>query len=329
MVRSSGLARAALVAALVTVVSGSLGAQVGFADRVVASDTMGQAGGGIFVPANALGRPDGSVHTLGVGGFLTLGFDVPIVDGPGADLVVAENPFRSFAAPWTTFAEVFFVEVSTDGLHFARFPALYTGPQVDPGAFAFVHTGAYGGLGGVAPVDLAADPTDIASYGGDAFDLADLATHPEVVAGLVDLQNVREVRLVDVRTGVDVDAAGRPIRDTGSGAADVDGVVAIHRQGQVAPGSPRLSLSIPGSGAFVLDVGDPDGLSDLQGLSASLFGIPVDPTFLFAIGQVTAVTPTSFQLVLPGPLPPSIPLRMAVSVRDAAGNASGAMRTRE
>ncbi|MGA0867582.1 MAG: hypothetical protein ACO3UM_01490 [Planctomycetota bacterium] len=328
MVRLIGWACAAALAAAVMGAS-PLRAQVGFADRVVASDTMGQAGGGIFAPANALGRPDGRVHTLGIGGFLTLGFDVPIVDGPGADLVVVENAFRSFAAPWMTFAEVCFVEVSTDGMHFARFPAQYTGPQVDPGAFAFVHTGDYAGLGGVAAADVAAEPANLASFGGDGFDLADLIAHPEVVAGRVDLQDVREVRLVDVRTGVDADAAGRPIRDAGAGAADVDGVVALHRQGTVAAGSPRVALVIPPSGAFVLDIEDPDGLADLQFLGASLFGVPVDPTFLFALGQVTAVTPTSFQIVLPGPLPASIPLRMAVTVRDAAGHASSAARTRQ
>lgn len=328
MVCVARLARAVGVFAACFAPAHHLCAQVGYADRVVAADTMGQAGGGIFMPTFALGRPDGAVHTLGIGGFLTLGFDVPIVDGPGADLVVAENAFRSFQAPWTTFAEVCFVEVSTDGVHFARFASRYTGPQVDPGAFAFVHTGFYGGLGGVGAVDLAADPTDVASYGGDAFDLADLTAHPEVVAGRVDLQQIREVRVVDVRTGVDTDSTGTPIRDAGSGAADIDGVVALHRQGSIAPGSPVVALQIPSTGAFVLDVADPDGLGDLQGLSASLFGVLVDPTFLFTLGQVTAVTPTSFQLVLPGPLPASIPLRMAVSVRDAAGASSSAMRTR-
>ena len=72
-----------------------------FATRVVAFDDRGQAGGGIFNPANALGQPGGStdVHSLGIGGSLTLGFDVVIVDGPGADLLIAENPFASTANP--------------------------------------------------------------------------------------------------------------------------------------------------------------------------------------------------------------------------------------
>ena len=96
-----------------------------FATQVVAFDDQGKAGGGIFDPRNALGRPQGftHVHSLGIAGSLTLGFDGAIADGPGADLIVTENPF--FSGPLGhAFSEVMFVEVSTNGRDFARVPRI-------------------------------------------------------------------------------------------------------------------------------------------------------------------------------------------------------------
>jgi hypothetical protein len=303
-----------------------------FASRVVAFDDRNQAGGGVFQPGNALGRADGSVHSLGRGGSLTLGFDVRITDGPGADLIVSENPFRSLGAPWETFAEVCFVEVSSDGRNFARIPSRYTGPQVDPGPFAFLNAGFYGGLAGGAAVELAApDPRDLVEAGGDAFDLADLIGDPLVQAGLVDLAAIAEVRLVDAVSGVDLDSAGVVIRDTGGGgSADIDGVTVLQHQGNQAPRGPRVELTIPADGDFALTISDPDGIADLDvaSLGVALFGVEVDPATLFEIGVVTAVGADSFTLRLGGSLPASIPLRMSVAVQDRAGNRSGASRTR-
>lgn len=302
-----------------------------FASRVIAADTRGQAGGGIFQPSNALTGPDGTVHSLGIGGHLTLGFDVVITNGPGADLIVAENPFRSLSAPWETFAELCFVEVSSDGTHFARIPSRYTGPQRHPGPFAMLHTGWFGGLPGAGPVELAAaDPQDVVRAGGDAIDLADLANHPLVLAGQVDLAAITQVRLVDVVSGVDRDAQGTPIFDTGGGSADLDGVTVVQHTAAQDPRGPRVDLTIPANGDFTLTIADPDGIADLDvtSLGLALWGVVVDPATLFQIGTVTHVSPTSFTLRLGAALPPSIPLRMAVSVKDRAGNRSGASRTR-
>jgi hypothetical protein len=187
-------------------------AQSVHATRVEHVDTQGGAGGGTFLPANALGPPQGPlhVHSLGIGGSLTLGFDVVIVDGPGADFLVAENPFH--VAFETSFAEVAFVEVSSNGIDFARFPSRYFGPQVDPGAFGTVTVGSYENLTGQSPavgIGVAgADPQDVVEAGGDAFDLRDLQGHPLVQLGLVDLTNITRIRIVDARTGVDRDSTG-------------------------------------------------------------------------------------------------------------------------
>jgi hypothetical protein len=57
------------------------------------------------------------VLSLGDRGEAILTFDYPISNGVGADFAVFENSFNN------TFLELAFVEVSSDGVHFVRFPA--------------------------------------------------------------------------------------------------------------------------------------------------------------------------------------------------------------
>jgi hypothetical protein len=313
-----------------------------FATRVVAFDTNGNLGGGVFRPENALGAPTGGgrnvgstdVHSLGVGGSLTLGFDVAGADGPGADLLVFENAFTT-GDPTRSFAEVAFVEVSSNGTTFARFPARYLGPDVDPGAFGTVAIGGYDNLAGSTPVLAGTapgtDPFDVVLAGGDAFDLADLRTHPDVVAGRVDLGAIRAVRLVDVRSGVDRDARGIAIRDAGGGSADIDAVAVLHRHGALDPRSPRTAVAIPADGRFAVTFEDPDGLGDLDAstLRCALFGLPVSPGTLLGASSVEALTATSVTFRFAVPLPPGLAYRCAFTVDDRAGSRSGASAARD
>ncbi len=304
-----------------------------FATRVVSHDDRGGAGGGVFDPNNALGRPDGgsNVHSLGNGGSLTLGFAVQLVDGPGADLIVSENPFASISDPWQTFAEVCFVEVSSDGTHFARFPSRYTGPDVEPGSFAFVDAGYYSGFAGVLTTDVtASDPFDVVDAGGDAFDLHDLHQDPLVTSGLVNLQAITEVRLVDAVSGVDVDSTGATVRDPSTGSADIDGVTVLqHAQNQSAH-APLVELLIPADGNFRVRFSDPDGLLDLDPTSfrAALWGIEVPITDVLAAMNSVQVDAQGVTLQLGGALPADVRLHLKFSVKDLAGNRSGAQRVR-
>src|SRR6187549_3614475 len=108
-------------AAFVAALCGSLSAQSPFATSVV-SFQQG-TGSGIFVQQNILGGPLGAgfsngsldVLTLGEGGSVVLGFAVAIQDRPGADFSVFEN---GFGGSFGVFAEIAFVEVSTDGVSF-------------------------------------------------------------------------------------------------------------------------------------------------------------------------------------------------------------------
>lgn len=157
-----------------------------------------------MLPAVALGPPvlneaGGSldVVSLGCEGVITLAFDPPgIVDGPGDDLVVYENPF---ATGDTTFAEPARVLVSDDGQDWRAFGCELTGAADWPPQ----------GCAGVTPVIAEGD----GFTGGDAFDLADVA-----------LSHARYVRIVDVSVayfGTDAWCTG------GAGGFDLDAVEAL------------------------------------------------------------------------------------------------------
>jgi hypothetical protein len=338
---SAAARRAPFVLSVLSAMTAAAAQSGPFATQVVRHDTRNNAGGGIFDPSLLLGAPRGGgaaqgsthVHSLGIAGDAVLGFGVVLTDGPGADFLVAENPFfLSFAR---SFAELAFVEVSSDGAAFARFPAAWYGPDAEPGPFGSILVGSCAGLAGATPVHAHpanpnADPQDVVEAGGEAFDLADLADHPLVRAGRVDLRAIRFVRLVDVQSGVDRDARGRLLRDAGSGSADVDAVTVIHHAGNQAPNGPRVTLRIPADGNFELGLADPDGLGDLDpaSLRAAFCGMPVHPLDLLAPLTVTQLTPTSVTWRLGGPLPPWLQFQLAFSVKDRAGHRSGALRAR-
>jgi hypothetical protein len=133
--------------------------------------TFGQA----KLPEVVLGPPKGAgarngsfdVVTLGNGGTLTLGFGPSwIVDRPGPDFIVFENPFYVNGDPTLPYAELASVEVSDDGEHFEAFPCTVTeAPYESCAGFHPVYAN---------PDQNAIDATDPALAGGDAFDLADL-----------------------------------------------------------------------------------------------------------------------------------------------------------
>lgn len=308
-------------------------AQNRFATSVVAY-TPG-SGGGTFVPANALGGPRGAgltagsldVCTLGVGGALTLGFDVVITDGPGADLAVFENGFTFAGAP---FCEVAYVEVSSNGVDFARFPSRYAGPPSPLAGFT-APWGTYANLLGHVPVlanvtTNTIDPFDPVVAGGDALDLATLATDPLVVGGLLDLAAVRYVRFVDVAHNSGLDAFGNTIFDNSgaTGTADVDAVAVIHHTGNTTATQPIVDLYLDAQGHLVLRLEDPDGFADLDQtqLRVSYNLIPVGITRLRGLLPQQTTTPNGWLLRSAAPIVGSGRFGvLAVSAKDFAQGA--------
>ncbi len=131
-------------------------------------------------PPLALGKATGDAFgavSLGDAGWATLTFNQPIFNGEGADFVVFENGFSD------TFLELAFVEVSSDGNRFVRFPAVSLTPTD-------AQINAFGTL----------DPTLLNNFAGKyrqgygtPFNLDDIQDSTNI-----DLNNIRFVRIVDV-----------------------------------------------------------------------------------------------------------------------------------
>lgn len=158
-----------------------------------------------------------AIVSLGDGGVAICTFPRPISNGTGPDFAVFENSFDD------TFLELAFVEVSSDGQHFFRFPSHSLTDTV-------TQTASFGST----------DPTRINNLAGKyrggygtPFDLQEMTG----ISGL-DVDNVSHVRIVDVigslnKSYASYDSYGRKINDPWptafpSGGFDLDAVGVIH-----------------------------------------------------------------------------------------------------
>lgn len=125
-------------------------------------------------------------------GRIALYFDEPIRQGNGYDFVVFENGFISDLSLETgsvageMFAEFGYVEVSSNGVDFARFPAVSLTAE-PTGPYGTVEISNIYNLAGKHPNGT-----------GTPFDLREIINDPMVVSGLVDVSDIRYVRIVDI-----------------------------------------------------------------------------------------------------------------------------------
>ena len=200
------------------------------------------------------GTPGAPVLSLGDGGSLTLTFARPITDGAGADFAVFENGFASGAL---VFAELAFVEVSSNGSDFFRFPAVScTATGVQVGAYGAVDPKNLRNLAGKHPAGW-----------GTPFDLAELAA----VSPLLDVRRVTHVRLVDVVGSVtgaigSRDSLGNLVNDpfptqfqTGGFDADAVGVMNEAADAWAAWVEAGFTVGQRGDAAVSGALADPDG----------------------------------------------------------------------
>jgi len=117
-----------------------------------------------------------NVVSLGVGGTIVLSFQPnAIVDGPGVDFVVFENPFWIAGNKNDIYAEPGEVSVSDDGVSWTSFPCTATLETPPYGTCAGWNVVMSTPTNGISPLDYPA-------CGGDAFDLADIGvTHARYV----------------------------------------------------------------------------------------------------------------------------------------------------
>jgi len=175
--------------------------------------------------ANAVGVADQSIVSLGDSGVAVLSFGTALFNGPGADFAVFENGFSNPSDSERAFLELAFVEVSSNGVDYFRFPAHSLTPATPqiPGAGVFMDAKLINNLAGKY----------ISGY-GTPFDLEDLAG----TTGL-DVNYISHIRLVDVVGFVNanlgsIDTANNIINDPyptnfPTGGFDLDAVGAIHQ----------------------------------------------------------------------------------------------------
>lgn len=127
--------------------------------------------------SDAIGMADGVAVSLGDGGEATLRLYQHIFNGPGPDFAVFENGFSE------QFLELAFVEVSSDGVHFFRFPATsQTQDTTQIGTFGTVDATFIHNLAGKYHVNY-----------GTPFDLNDL---PDTL--LLNKYAISHIRIRDV-----------------------------------------------------------------------------------------------------------------------------------
>ena len=182
----------------------------GWATEVVSYEPAPGLAGQWSDPSMALGPVTGSnIDIVSLGhlnqdqiaqglpaGRITLSFDEPIRQGRGYDFVVFENAFvssidteaGSFAGQM--FAELAYVEVSSNGIDFVRFPSVSLTPE-PVGRYGTIEISNVYNLAGKHP-----NANGICT--GTPFDLKDIVDDPDVVSGLVDVNDVKYVRIVDV-----------------------------------------------------------------------------------------------------------------------------------
>lgn len=147
----------------------------------ITDTTQGKVSSGI--PQNAVGPHDYTVISLGDGGSIICTFEHPIINGDGADFVIFENGFLNTLNSSEAFLELAFVEVSSNGIDFVRFPAV-SNTQIDTQIINddYINASQIHNLAGKY----------IANW-GTPFDLNELKDEPNL-----DVNNITHIRIIDV-----------------------------------------------------------------------------------------------------------------------------------
>lgn len=184
----------------------------------IADNSFGLANAGIDSAGIGIAGTAGTV-SLGDGGNAILTFDKAIANGQGYDFAVFENSFSS------TFLELAFVEVSSDGINFFRFPATSnTQDSVQVNSFGSIDATQINNLAGKYK----------ALY-GTPFDLEEL----QGTTGL-DISNITHVKIIDAVGTISELYATHDINNNsvndpyptafGSGGFDLDAVGVINER---------------------------------------------------------------------------------------------------
>jgi len=173
------------------------------------------------VDSDAVAKSDDHVISLGDGGFATLTFDPPIINGNGFDFAVFENGLSD------DFLELGHVEVSSNGLRFVRFPSTsLTSEDIQVTTFGFLDATKINNLAGKYRV-----------FFGTPFDLEEIKD-----SSGIDIMNITHVKIIDVVGCIissysTLDYQGHKINDPwptpfNTGGFDLDAIGVIHESSQ-------------------------------------------------------------------------------------------------
>lgn len=165
----------------------------------------------------AVGRADNQVVSLGDSGVATFSLLFPLSDAMGADFAIFENSFSD------DYLELAFVEVSSNGQDYVRFPAVsYTQDTMQTSSFGSTDPRQVHNLAG-----------KYRGFYGTPFDLAELKD-----SSSVDINLIRFIRVVDVVGSINpayasYDVEGRIINDPfptafASGGFDLDALALLY-----------------------------------------------------------------------------------------------------
>lgn len=189
------------------------------------------------------GETNMNVVSLGDGGSVTLTFERPISNENGPDFAVFENSFQD------DFLELAFVEVSSDGEHFFRFPAVSEiQTQTQVGSFGLTDCRYIHNLAGKYRINF-----------GTPFDLDELSDDL-----LLDKMHITHVRIIDVIGSINplfasYDVNNNPINDPfptpfASGGFDLDAVGVIHQAPLSVPEMSLISRVFPNPATESLNI---------------------------------------------------------------------------
>ncbi|WP_179336256.1 T9SS type A sorting domain-containing protein [Winogradskyella costae] len=197
------------------------------------------------VAEDALGIATNNVVSLGDAGEAILTFETPIADEDGFDFAVFENSFSD------TFLELAFVEVSSDGVNYFRFPS-HSETQSETQV---------GGFGSVDPTYINNLAGKYRGLFGTPFDLSDLEED-----ALLNKNNITHIKIIDVVGSIDpayarYDSFGNAINDPFStpfysSGFDLDGIGVINQQSLSIDDQEYSAISIypnPASNEFYIN----------------------------------------------------------------------------
>ena len=181
---------------------------------------------------NVIGYADGNpgVVSLGDGGSIIIQLEKPIRNISGPDFAVFENGFRQGGSGYNAFLELAFVEVSSDGVNFYRFPAISEiQTEIQISSFAETDARYIHNLAGKYIADF-----------GTPFELEDLKNQ---VNSNFSIENITHIKIIDVIGTINnefasYDSNGNIINDPyptpfPSGGFDLDAVAFLNQNANV------------------------------------------------------------------------------------------------